>query len=210
MKILLEVQFLWCPSLKFPHFSKAIHWASSGQWAICLTPLHYVNKSTGFPTHHTYRKLLSHGNHATKLSAHSFCADVIVSGGLKPCSYWQKRVLVIFTHSATPLCNFAWSATSWLSCYLSQMLPLCSNTTNSWSWNNKEGKTFIVPHANSVRSLERPILSQMYTAWLILCTCDKCSPSLLSIQCNFTYLIISILFVFISTINICWWDWFTL
>lgn len=56
-----------------------------------------------------------------KLLVHSFCADVNVRGGLEICTYRVTRVLATFTHfvplnSMTLLCNFMWSAHSWLSC----------------------------------------------------------------------------------------------
>lgn len=61
-----------------------------------------MHKSTGPPTHYTYRSCSAFKTHTTKLLVHSFCA-VNVRGGLELCSY----ALATCTQNARQTCSVA-------------------------------------------------------------------------------------------------------
>lgn len=58
-----------------------------------------MNKSSGTPTHYTYRSCFSLETHAMKLPAHSFSADVNARGN-ELFSYCISRAPVTFMHHA--------------------------------------------------------------------------------------------------------------
>lgn len=68
--------------------------------------IHFMHKSTGPPTHYTYRSCSAIKTHTTKLLVHSFCA-VNVRGGLELCSYTVSRALATCTQNARQTCSVA-------------------------------------------------------------------------------------------------------
>ena len=134
--------------------------------------------------------------HSMKLSTHCSWANLKATWSLQVCSDWLCRKLATSTHSVPqhplpPLHHFTWPTTSWLSCCLSLLLPLCYNTTGSWLIFRSEDiarpdllhrwHPITVPCWNSLSSWQRPILSQMFAETvciprcLLQCTCD-CTP----------------------------------